>query len=575
MPSFRPLPPLSATARRRPRAGRPAVILLALLALGCPLLVAPAPALADHGQVSILESDPLLLASPGATLSTIKELGISTIRLSIRWQSVAPDTNSFHAPRHFNAGSPSAYPARRWAPYDAVIQAAAQAGVRVDLDVTGGAPLWATGGGMPHQHGYPFHNWKPSAARFGSFVHAVGVRYSGQYSPSLGRLAPGAGDDLPRVSFWSVYNEPNFGPDVAPQALPGHGNVPSSPQQYRALLGHAWGALHATGHGSDTLLIGELAARGTLSPGKFAMTTPLVFLRSLYCLGGNYRPLRGHTAALEGCPTSSSGTRSFALRNPALFHATGLSDHPYMRWFPPNQERDQDQPKGFRQLKSGYASLATIGQLERGMNRMVGAYHSGRQLPIWITEFGYITNPPSRPTHTNPYSYPSPTTAALWDNWAEYIAWKDARIASFDQYLLQDGPGRDGQHPGFPSGLIYANGRHKPGFDAFRMPLYLPHTTASSPGQALEVWGAARPVYYANLEEPSTPESVSILFRARGSSQFVPISQVPVNSPQGYFDTRVAFPSSGTVKLSWSYPSNSLPLGGTTVFSRTEQITVR
>ncbi len=563
------------TSGRMIRSGPVLRGLTVLVALICPMLLA-GPALADHGQVSILESDPLLLGNPVGSLRTVQELGISTVRLSVRWQSLAPDSNSFRAPRHFSAANPAAYSKSKWAPYDALVRTAAQDGVRVDMDLTGGAPLWATGRGMPHGHSYPFHNWAPSASKFGQFARAVAIRYSGNYNPILRRLDPGSSQDLPRVSFWSVWNEPNYGPSLSPQAPPHHPTTPYSPRLYRGLLGRAWSALHATGHRSDTLLIGELAPRGVLSFGKFAMITPLLFLRSLYCLGGNYRPLRGSTAKLAGCPTSSGGSRAFASRNPALFHSAGIADHPYMRWFPPNQEKDQAQPKGFKRLKRNYATLATIGQLERGLNRMLGAYHSGRKLPVWVTEFGYITDPPAKANRSNPYRYPSPTTAAYYDNWAEYITWKDPRIAAFDQYILQDPPQpRGSQHQGFPSGLIFASGKHKPSFDAFRLPLYLPHTTASSPGQSLEVWGAARPVYFADLEEPGTPESVSILFKADGGTQFLPLTVVPISSPEGYFDTKLQFPTSGTIKLAWTYPSDSLPLAGTTVYSRTQQVTVK
>jgi hypothetical protein len=545
-----------------------------MTALACPLLTA-GPAQADHSQVSILESDPMLLGDPVGTLRTLRELGISTIRLSVRWQSLAPDPNSFRAPKRFVAADPAAYSKSKWAPYDALIKDAAQDGIRVDMDLSGGAPLWGTGPGMPHDHHYPHHNWKPSPAKFGQFARAVAIRYSGNYNPNLRQLDPGSSEDLPRVSFWSVWNEPNLGPSLAPQAVSGHSTTPYSPRQYRAMLSQVWSALRATGHGSDTLLIGELAPRGMLSFGKFGGITPLEFLRSLYCVGGNYRPLRGAAASTQGCPTSSRGSRSFASRNAALFHSSGVAAHPYMRWFPPNREEDQDQPKGFARLKSNYATLATIGQLERGLDRMLRAYGSHRKLPIWMTEFGYITDPPSKPSRRSSPHYPSPTTAAYYDNWAEYIAWKNPRIVSFDQYILRDAAELHPQNQGFPSGLIFASGKPKPGFDAFRLPLYLPHTTASSPSTSLEVWGSARPVYFADLEAPGTPQSVTILFRADGGSQFLPLSQVPITSPEGYFDTDLQFPTSGTVELAWTYPSDSLSLAGTTVYSRQQQVTVK
>lgn len=536
--------------------------LLAVLACAGTLALLTGSALANSSQTTMLEADNQMQWDPAGTVQKARDLGISVIRVAVRWDSIAPDANSFRAPKRFNASNPAAYAHSKWAPYDAMARAAAAEGVRLDFDLSPPAPLWATGRGMPHQGGYPFHNWEPSASAFGKFMRAMGTRYSGHY------------DGLPRVNFWSVWNEPNYGPSLAPQAVPGHKGLPESTRVYRSMLDQGYSALKATGHRSDTLLFGETAARGSQTYGVFNMMLPLVFYRGLYCLGSNYRPVRGTTARLMGCPTTAAGSRAFAKHNPALFKAAGVADHPYMRWFPPNNEENSFQPAHFRQIKSSYASLATIGNLTRGLNRAVGAYHSRRKLPVWITEFAYNTNPPAHPTAKYPYHYPSQSTAAYWDNWAEYIAWKNSRIASFDQYVLQDPPSTKGQ--GFPSGLINSNGTPKPGLDAFRMPLYLPRTTASSPTQALEVWGGARPIHFAQMDNDG-PQNVVIQFQPKGSNTWVPEATQVVSSPQGYFDTHVHFPSSGSVRLQWTYPLNDSLLGpsGKTVHSRTQSVTVR
>ena len=74
-------------------------------------------------------------------------------------------------------------------------------------------------------------------------------------------IAHGNSDDLPRVSFWELWNEPNFGEDLAPQAIKGS-TVPASGPAYRSLLDAGWRGLGLTGHGRDTILIGNLDARG-------------------------------------------------------------------------------------------------------------------------------------------------------------------------------------------------------------------------------------------------------------------------------------------------------------------------
>ena len=211
------------------------------------------------------------------------------------------------------------------------MRAAKAVGVGVFLTLEGPAPLWAAGtdvppGTNPVLEGY----WKPSAAEFGQFVRAVATRYGGGFAP-----APGA-PALPRVSFWSIWNEPNYGQQLAPQAID-QSTIEVSPALYRTMLDSAWSALQATGHGSDTILIGELAPRGITTgdnPGNFSGMVPLRFVRALYCVDGALHQLRGAAATARGCPATSSGSASFVRDNPALFSAGGVAVHPYPQGVP-------------------------------------------------------------------------------------------------------------------------------------------------------------------------------------------------------------------------------------------------
>ena len=508
-------------------------LLLALLAL---LALPAGQARASTDQIAMLMDDPGLYTNAGGTLSQLHALGVQMVRLSVRWQAIAPRANSHRRP-HFNAADPGAYPAASWRAVDAIVQTAQQEGIRVDLDAMGGAPLWATGprppGGKKH-----FYQWKPSASQFRLFVQALGTRYSGSYTPA------GASKPLPRVSFWSVWNEPDYGPSLAPQGVyPKHIRVENSPHLYRNLVDAAWNGLHRSGHGGDTFLFGEVAPRGAKTWGVFSGMKPLIFLRAMYCLNSHYRPLRGSAASLRGCPTSAAGSRRFRSQHPALFGASGFSDHPYMRWYPPNHEKHSDR---------NYSSLGTIGFLESALDRVARAYGSHTSFPIYDTEFGYITSPPNKRVK---YPYVSPATAAYYINWAEYLHWRDPRLKSYNQYLLRDALQRTALHGyGFNSGLVFFNGTPKPMFDAYRLPLYLPQTNASR-GSNLEVWGSARPAHFASADSGGAPQSVQIQFAASGSSTFSTVVNVPISDPGGYFDTHVQFPSSGTVRLLYTYPS--------------------
>ena len=360
----------------------------------CALGAGAAPAVASRGQTAMFE-DPGLLTDAPASVHAMRLLGVSQTRLFLTWKSVAPSPTSSRMPRHFAATNPAAYPKGAWIAWDDAVIAAAKGGIQVNLDVSGGEPRWAAGPGLPS--GQPHTGWAPNAAEYGAFVHAVGVRYSGNFDPVTNKLDPGNPDDLPAVRMWSIWNEPDYGPSLSPQGLPGNLTVEHSPYLYRNLVDQAWNALQHTGHGRDTILFGELAPRGFpangvsphLSWGVFSGMKPLTFLRALYCVDGDYVPLQGRAARLRGCPSTRAASRAFPRQHPALFKASGVSNHPYSRWYRPDTEQVPD---------PDYSVLAQIGQLEGSLDRLQRVYGSHRRYPIYDTEYGYITRPLSART---------------------------------------------------------------------------------------------------------------------------------------------------------------------------------
>jgi hypothetical protein len=530
------------------------------------------PAAASAGQVSIIQDPSRQLADPSATLATFRAFGVNMVRVIVVWAQIAPGWDSRTPPRAFDASDPATYPKANWAPYDAIVKQAAADGIGVDFTLSGGAPRWAEGPGIPSAAlDNPYWAWRPSASAFGQFVRAVGERYSGTYVP------PGEADPLPRVSFWSIWNEPNFGEDLGPQAIKGS-TVSVAPSMYRVLVGQAWNALRATNHGGDTILIGEFAPRGMSAratpkrpqglPGQFAQTKPLQFLRTLYCVDSAYRVLRGTAARAVGCPSTAAGSRLFRRSNPGLFRASGLADHPYPSNQPPTVETSSD---------PDIAPFPRLANLAHAIDRVQRVYGSPRRLPIYNTEYGYITRPPNRG------KFVSPATAAYYLNWAEYLSWRQPRVASTMQYLLADPSFRgafagDG---GFASGLEFANGRAKPGYGAYLLPLYLPVTTGRR-GRALEVWGCVRPSRYA-LYDSGKPQTAQIQFARSPSTRFTTLKTITVTDPDNcYFDVRLKFPGSGLVRLAYTYPSPSplsfaedSSLAGSTVMGRTVRVTIR
>jgi hypothetical protein len=487
-----------------------------------------------------------IFTNPVETVREAHALGFDRVKVDLAWNSVAPSAASTRAP-HFDASDPRAYPASGWAIYDQIIRLCEQYHLGVDLTLAPFVPRWAEGPGEPKPAASPA-TWNPNPRMFEQFVQAVGTRYGGHYTPK------GARRPLPRVSFWSIWNEPNQGSlGVSPQAID-HNKVESSPYHYRLLADAAWTALRRTGHGGDTTLLGEIAPIGNVGakyPGQFANMMPLRFVRALYCVGTNLRPLRGHAATLRHCPATAAASRRFAAENPVLFHATAFSAHPYPQSLPP----DESVPDGADDVV-----LATLPKLFRTLDRLQQDYGSAKRFAVYDTEYGYQTSPPDTQT-----GYVTPKKAAAWLNWSQYISWRLPRLLSYDQYSFQDPPPVPGKrYTRFASGIVTYKGERKPGWYALRMPVWLPATHAGK-GQTLEVWGQVGP---AKTYPTSRRAPAEIQFKPSAGGGWKTLKRVSTRTTEGYFDTPVAFPGSGAVRIRWTPPS------GAAITSRTTAVTV-
>ena len=542
-----------------PRTNRlPLLAVIGLLLSAVFVIALATTAHADSTQITIMQDDSHVLRDPVDTLNTFRSLGVTDVRIFMGWESVSPSPNSRTRPRGFNPSNPASYSARSWAPYDAAVRDAAARGMSVNLVLTGPAPLWAT---TPAARGVAAHNpnvYEPSASLFADFVKAVGTRYDGGYTPA------GSSSRLPAVRFWAIWDEPNYGYQLAPQAVKG---VDVAPYLYRGLLDAAWSSLRATGHGGNTILFGDTAPRGANPPGVANGMVPLRFLRSLYCVSSSFQELRGAVAAARHCPTNAAGSRRFRAQNPALFDASGFAAHLYTSGQDsrPNLQDPSNEPD--------YAGLIDLPKLERTLDRLNSIYGSHTRFPIYNTEFGFQTNPPRSQCGC---VFLSPTTAAYYLNWAEYIEWTNPRVRSDAQYLLYDAPGPLGHATSesvFSSGLLFLNGTPKADYSAFELPLYLPSTSTGS-GRSLQVWGQVRPAPYAE-RDTGLPQQVVIEFQPPGGA-WTPVSTATITNSAGYFRVPVTFPSSGSVRLQWAYPSGFafLPAGAGIVTSRTQAIKI-
>ena len=485
---------------------------------------------------SIFQDDDHLLYSPTATVSrtldTLKALGVDRLRVTILWRAIAPSADATRPPAGFDGAEPNAYPSASWVPYDRLVRLAYARGIGVDFDLTAPGPLWAMARGAPGAR-YADH-WAPSAEAFGAFVTAVGDRYSGRFRPA------GAARKLPRVSFWSVWNEPNQPGWLAPQWAPaGAGMAMASPALYRDYVDSAFRALVATGHGPsrDTMLVGELAPEGSEGPpGYRSPIPPLPFLRAMYCVDSGYRPLRGAAAAVLGCPQSGS-PGEFVTANPALFRATGFAHHPYSFFLAPNASMPD----------SNFAALSDLSRMERALDETLAAYRVRRRVPLWLTEYGYETDPP------NPFRGVSLRLQSLYLNEAQYMAWRLPRVKGFSQFLLYDAPpdlrykpGTQGYWSTFQTGLLYANGTPKPSFNSYRLPLFLPDPVLGS-GRRVLVWAMLRAAAH------DSGQLAQIQWRPEHGN-YRTVTEVTVDNPNEVLVDSVSLPGPGVVRVAWRSP---------------------
>jgi hypothetical protein len=485
------------------------------------LAVLPAAASASSTQEMVLQDDTYLIYSfppqVAKALYGLKSLGVDRIRVSVVWSILAPDPNSPTRP-NFDATNPTAYPAGVWDRYDVLVRLAQQAGIKVYFQLTAPAPLWATPP-MALPQGFRWSH-DPSATDFGQFVEAVGRHFSGS------------------VNYWGIWNEPNIGGWMTPQwrTLRNGQKVEESPSIYRGMLDAAWHGLMASGHVGDTILLGETGASGFPWKGYGADMAPLTFVRALYCLNSSYRPLTGNQASLIGCPRSGNRA-AFMAAHPELFQATGWAHHPYEFFRPPTVHMSDPND----------ADLSDLSRLETALARTMAAFRQHRAVPLYLTEWGYQSNPP------DPFVKFSLAQQAEYLNEGEYMAWRDPHVRAFGQFLFVDAApftqyrtGSRAYWSSFQTGLLEVDGTVKPSYYAFRIPLWLPNPRH---GRSVGVWGQFRPADHTTLQ------TGEIDFLPAGSKTWTRVAIVQTRNSEGFFFSHVALRSRGHLRLSWTNPS--------------------
>jgi hypothetical protein len=492
------------------RGARRLVLLAALAAL-----VSPAAASASPVQESTFQDDALLVngtaTQQARTLDTLRALGVDRVRVTLQWRLVAPAAGEARKPDDFDGADPAAYPPGAWDRYDRLVRLAERRDLGVNMNVTAPAPNWATGTapGRPEIDA----TFDPSAAEFGAFVRAAARRYPG-------------------VHYWSIWNEPNQAASLTPQWLHDPRDatrwVPTAPQVYRRLVDAAWAALQETGHGRDTILVGETAPKGDLDARE--VTRPIDaqrFIRELYCLDDNLQFYKGTSAEVRACPTTNQ-VAGFVAAHPALFAASGWAHHPY------ELTRAPDRPPTHR---DAWVTLGNLNDLSRLLRHIHARYRqpTGKPLALYLTQYGYQTKPP------DPLGVSFARQAEYLDQ-AEYLTWRHAAVHTLAQSALVDA--RPPYAPTLQSGLKTRAGERKPAYEAYALPVWLPSPRVRR-GRALDVWGFVR----------AAPEgrhvAVSIQVRRGPGHSWLRVAKRTTTGIRGYLRASVHVPRSGQLRLAW------------------------
>jgi hypothetical protein len=354
----------------------------------------PAATASRNMLVGILDEANVLYGDPYTTFPILRQLRTDVIRVNLYWGG----RFGVASERPANATNPrdAAYD---WTLYDRTVHFAAQYRMRVVFSIYG-TPGWANG----------FRGLNRAPRNFTdlrNFSYAAARRYSGAYRGPDGRI-------LPAVKMWLAWNEPNNPVLLFPQYVRRGGRwVPQAARDYARICNAIYGGIHATSVRGERVGCGVTAPKGNNAPASARPSiSPLVFLRA----------------------AKAGGMRRFDV----------YAHHPYYL-------RKSESPT--TPSRDGNAiTLANIGKLIREVQRLYG------RKQLWITEYGYQTNPPDRALGV---SY---ATQARWLRQAFTIARRHPRIDMMVWFLLKDDTSRNG----WQSGLLTATGRRKPAFDAFR-----------------------------------------------------------------------------------------------------------
>ena len=374
-------------------------------AAGVILAVALAAALAATAnasrylRVGIYDEAQTLYGPVDKTFPIFKQLHVQEVRLNLYWGGTRYGVAQTRPAHATDPGDP----AYDWTLYDRTVRYAAQYGVKVLFSIYG-TPAWANGSKGP--------NVAPTRATdLRNFAYAAAKRYGGAWPD-------GAGGTLPQVKDWLAWNEPNNPLFLTPQyRRTATGWAIVSASAYAKICNAVYLGVHATLLNNERVACGVTGPRGNNNPSSSRPSvSPLAFLR--------------------------------AVKKAGLTTFDAWAHHPY---YAGPSDTPTTKPLTKKGAPPTAITLANIGDLIKAVTQLYGNKR------IWITEYGYQTNPPDALFGVSYAKQASYLTQAF------AIARKNPRIDMMLWFLLRDEPTLSG----WQSGLMTAAGARKPAFNAF------------------------------------------------------------------------------------------------------------
>jgi hypothetical protein len=380
-----------------PRAA--AALAATLVALA--VVLAPSASASPSLKVGIFDDGVVLYGEPDLVFPQLAKTGTQLLRVNLWWSGPGISVATRKPKR---PGDPKD-PAYNWDTYDRTVRFSIVNNIQPIFSIIG-TPPWANAA-----KGW---NVAPTNARdLRLFAAAAQKRYSGTFVNADGIT-------LPRVSLWMAWNEPNNPVFLKPQyRRAGKTWAIQSGRDYAKMCNAVVQGVKSIQR-SSKVACGATGPRGNNNPNSSRPSvSPLPFLRAMK-LGG------------------AKGFDAYA-------------HHPY--YGSPAETPSTPPPPGKRGRPPTAVTLGNIDVLIKEIDRLYG-----KRMRIWVTEYGYQTNPPDRfygVTYSKQAKYLTQAVSVVRAN---------PRIDISLWFLLRD----EERLGGWQSGLTTFEGRRKSSFNAFR-----------------------------------------------------------------------------------------------------------